>query len=317
MLVILPENSGDNMKSTHWREDYHAIEKYRFIHNFLPHKRHKTRARLLSPKALLAYSMAVLSVFIVLKSVPLFFPGILGYASDITISDLFDSTNNVREEVDLPALRLNESLSVAARKKAEDMFEKDYWAHVSPDGTEPWEFILAEGYDYAYAGENLAKNFHYSDEVVEAWFNSPSHKENLVNKNYTEVGFAVVNGVLDGYETTLVVQMFGKVRGPVPLASGYDEEALLESLEVARAPSEVAVPLVEGEKTAGFVDVPVVAKSLNIVLGSILIGLLLLDLWYSRKHRIPKFTGHTLAHLLFLVAAFAGIWLAFVPGSIL
>jgi uncharacterized protein YkwD len=72
----------------------------------------------------------------------------------------------------------------------------------SPDGTEPWDFILGEKYDYIYAGENLAKNFSTFDDVVEAWYNSPSHKENLLNKNYTEMGFAIVNGELNGYETT-------------------------------------------------------------------------------------------------------------------
>ena len=59
-------------------------------------------------------------------------------------------------------------------------------------------FIEQEGYQYIYAGENLAVDFSESSEVIEAWFDSPSHRENLLSHNYSEIGFAVINGELKG-----------------------------------------------------------------------------------------------------------------------
>lgn len=134
---------------------------------------------------------------------------ILGFATDINTNDLLVQTNTQRQQNGLSALTYNNVLSNAAYQKANDMFDDDYWAHVAPDGKTPWDFIISNGYKYTYAGENLAKDFSKSSSVVSAWMNSPSHRANILNPNYTEVGFAVVNGNLNGEETTLVVQMFG------------------------------------------------------------------------------------------------------------
>lgn len=202
-----------------WRKDTHALKKYQFAYHFLPHPDEKRRATLLSNKAFFLYCLAIVFVGFTIRIIPLFFPGVLGYASNINSKDLQSYTNKKRASFGLSSLSMNSELSAAAKKKAEDMFKDNYWAHVAPDGKEPWDFILAAGYDYVYAGENLAKNFSNSKDVVEAWYNSPSHRENLLNKNYTEMGFAVVNGTLNGYQTTLVVQMFGKPRTPVQVAA--------------------------------------------------------------------------------------------------
>ena len=84
----------------------------------------------------------------------------------------------MRDEAGLDSLRLNPTLTAAAKRKAEHMFAENYWAHISPTGVEPWYFILDSGYDYSYAGENLAKNFNTSKEVVAAWYQSPTHRDN-------------------------------------------------------------------------------------------------------------------------------------------
>jgi hypothetical protein len=198
--------------SVDWRTDPQAVKKYQFIYHFLPHPVENRRATLLQEKSILIYCLLILAVTLSFRVIPLLLPGVLGYASNINVSDLLKNTNAKRNESGLSTLVLNDKLSAAAKKKAEHMFKHNYWAHIAPDGTEPWSFIMNEGYDYVYAGENLAKNFSSSKDVVNAWMNSPSHRENLLNKNYTEMGLAVVNGVLNGYQTTLVVQMFGKPR---------------------------------------------------------------------------------------------------------
>ena len=89
------------------------------------------------------------------------------------------------------------------------MFAKNYWAHVSPDGTTPWVFIKSAGYSYVYAGENLARGYNTSQDVVTAWMASPEHKQNMLSSNYQNVGFAIVTGNLTGEDTVLVVEMFG------------------------------------------------------------------------------------------------------------
>ncbi|MFC1621929.1 CAP domain-containing protein [Patescibacteria group bacterium] len=289
-----------------------AIKKYRFIYHFLPHPEQRKRARLLSLNALLGYVLLLVVLLGFFRLVPRYLPGILGYASNISTSDLLRYTNKEREEAGLGTLEFNPTLSKAAAQKAKHMFENNYWAHVSPDGTEPWDFILSSGYDYIYAGENLAKNFSNSKSVVEAWVQSPTHRENLMNPNYEEIGFAVVNGVLDGYETTLVVQMFGKGRSPAYLAEvPVVEEAFPEVNSVQI--ETVGEPVV----TSPVLDVRQVSRSTTFLFGGFLVTLFSLDLWYSKKHKILKVSGHTLAHLLFLIVVLGSVLISVLPGAIL
>ncbi|MFH1648124.1 MAG: CAP domain-containing protein, partial [Patescibacteria group bacterium] len=220
----------------------------------------------------------------------------------------------------LSPLRLNSTLSEAAKQKAYDMFENDYWAHISPDGVEPWDFILGQGYDYIYAGENLAKNFSTSKQVVEGWYNSPTHKSNLLGANYDEIGLAVVNGTLNGYETTLVVQMFGRPRDRTQVASIIEEEGLLEEISVQE---EVTEPIMGTQITVNpkevepTLDVTKVSRSMSLTFGGFVGSLLALDVWYSKKKGIKKFTGHTFAHLTVLLMVIVSIWFVFRPGLIL
>ena len=131
-------------------------EKYTFIHNFLPHAQRKTRARLIQNKAFFVYCLLLVAVFAIFSVVPKMYPGILGFASSISVGDLFKYANRTREEAGLADLRLNPELTKAAEAKAADMFKDDYWAHVSPKtGKEPWDFILAQDYDYFIAQATL------------------------------------------------------------------------------------------------------------------------------------------------------------------
>ena len=134
---------------------------------------------------------------------------VLGYATSISVSDLNTLSNQERSDAGLAPLNLNNQLNNAASVKASDMFADDYWSHVAPDGTTPWSFIVATGYSYSEAGENLAKNFNTSGGVVNGWMNSPTHAANVLKSSYTDVGYAVINGTLSGEETTLVVAMYG------------------------------------------------------------------------------------------------------------
>ena len=134
---------------------------------------------------------------------------VLGVTSDITITSLFDETNEAREQAGVAPLELNQKLNDAAYLKAQDMITNQYWAHTSPSGVEPWKWFGDVKYDYSEAGENLAKGFYSTNAAMTAWLNSPEHKENIVNKNYKDVGFAILTGELDGKQTTIIVVLYG------------------------------------------------------------------------------------------------------------
>jgi len=182
------------------------IKKLQYL--FFPHHSNNHKA-----KALHLSSLTFLLVLIAAFQVGLSFlanikPGVLGFAANINPNRLVDLTNQRRSDQGLGTLQINGLLSEAARRKASEMFTFGCWSH-DCNGHSPWWFISGVGYSYIYAGENLAKDFADSDSVVNAWMNSPSHRDNILNGNYKEIGIAVVDGVLNGEETTLVVQMFG------------------------------------------------------------------------------------------------------------
>jgi len=134
---------------------------------------------------------------------------VLGIESNITITSLYERTNQERSKVGVKTLTLSEKLNQAAYLKAQDMFDKQYWAHDSPDGTEPWKWFGDVGYNYNKAGENLAKNFNTTNGVMTAWLNSIEHKKNVLNPDYEDVGFAVVSGDMNGETISLVVALYG------------------------------------------------------------------------------------------------------------
>lgn len=128
----------------------------------------------------------------------------------VTSAKLIELVNNERIANGLKSLKINDKLSQAAEGKAQDMLVNAYFAHTSPTGITPWYWLEKNDYNYVAAGENLAKDFTDSEYVHKAWMNSPSHKANIMNENYQEIGIAVVEGEINGKKTLLAVQFFGK-----------------------------------------------------------------------------------------------------------
>ena len=286
--------------------------------HFLPSIKTKKRAKLLSHQTLFYYVLSLFAIFICIRVLPAKIPGILGYASNIKASDLLRYTNEQRAKNNLNELKPDSDLTKAAQDKADDMIKNNYWSHVSPAGLEPWHFFNLAGYDYSYAGENLAKNFNDSQAVVKAWMNSTSHRENMLNANYTDIGFAVVNGELQGYDTTLVVQFFGRRRvliGEEVGSRGFSNQAnklsevrsLSDADEVLAPPSQETVPLI---------DAFLFTKVVSIIFGLFILSLFAMDFWYSSKNSIAKLNGHTLAHIIILMMAVIGVGLVIIPGKI-
>lgn len=301
-------------------------------HFFVPRERNNFRARALHLHSLATYLLFFLSLsFIATYSNT--YSDVLGYATDVTIEKLYTLTNEEREKNGLEPLVYNEQLSAAAQQKAQDMFARNYWSHYGPDGTTPWSFILSTGYKYEYAGENLAKNFLFSDGVVRAWMESPTHRENILRQEYSEIGFAVVDGVLNGEETTLVVQMFGTPFGGPALVQASDRNPAFEQAAApeqlpAQDAQEVLVQQPKNPSTNGLTaQAPVSESGLSwtkvlynskMIFLFFLLATFILDFYIAVKLNIIQvhMRGKHLAHIFFLFFIISGL-LIIVQGKIL
>ncbi|MGB3023428.1 MAG: CAP domain-containing protein [Candidatus Saccharimonadales bacterium] len=135
---------------------------------------------------------------------------VLSYATLISRSELLSEANVSRSSNNLLPLSLNSQLNTSAQAKAQHMADNNYWAHVAPDGTQPWYFFEAAGYSYQAAGENLAYGFDSSFAVNQGWMNSSGHRANILG-DYSDVGFGIVNAPsFQGGEYTIVVAHYGK-----------------------------------------------------------------------------------------------------------
>lgn len=132
------------------------------------------------------------------------------YIAAVISAVLVDLANDDRASADVQGLRVNPKLVEAAQLKANDMASKAYFAHQTPDGYDSWHWFELVGYDYTHAGENLAVDFSDSADVEKAWMQSPTHRDNILNENYTEIGIATARGTYKGRETVFAVQMFGR-----------------------------------------------------------------------------------------------------------
>ncbi|MSU75388.1 MAG: CAP domain-containing protein [Candidatus Magasanikbacteria bacterium] len=135
----------------------------------------------------------------------------LSVASDITL------TNQERASAGLSVLGHNTLLDTIATRRVADMFDRQYFAHNSPNGVTPSDVAKQVGYAYINFGENIALgNFASDRELVTAWMNSPHHRDNILGTNYTEIGVAVSQGMYKGENTWIAVQEFGRPQSACP-----------------------------------------------------------------------------------------------------
>lgn len=217
-------------------------------------------------------------------------PSVLAYATNVSPSDLLSGTNTQRTNNGVATLALNGKLASAAQAKADDMVARNYWSHATPDGKQPWTFVVAAGYQYTSAGENLAYGFMTSGDTITGWMNSAPHKANLLSTNFTEVGFGIANSpdyVGDGPQT-VIVAMYGKPQAATaPIASAPTTSTPKSATKPAAttpapaaapapepAPAPVAAPIEQPTETpveeainstaAEVVQDPVVATATNV-----------------------------------------------------
>jgi hypothetical protein len=161
-------------------------------------------------------------------------------ASDLVPSNVISLTNEARAEKGLAPLTENRALDAAAEAKARDMLAHNYFAHTSPQGVAPWHWIKNAGYAYQAAGENLAINFMTSEDQQAAWMQSKTHRDNILNREYQEMGVAVIRGTIEGREALVTVALFGRPlaaagEGTLPSAVKGAETVAQESALVMKS----------------------------------------------------------------------------------
>ncbi|MFA7385536.1 MAG: CAP domain-containing protein [Candidatus Paceibacterota bacterium] len=176
---------------------------------FFPCRENKYRPKIINNRFLFYYALVFLAFKIIVIPFFIYFPNTIFFAS-VTENKLIELTNLSRKNLGIEPLKENKELNYAAYLKAKDMIEEGYFSHYSPKGISPWFWLNKAGYDYEAAGENLAIGFINSEQVHRAFMESYSHKENILNRKYQEIGIAVLKGNFQGNETILVIQYFGK-----------------------------------------------------------------------------------------------------------
>lgn len=137
----------------------------------------------------------------------------VAFASPVSANDeltadekrVIELLNAERAKADLPPLKANAKLMKAARAHSANMAGQKQLAH-DLDGKGPGERLEDVGYTHAGWGENCAAGQRTPADAITCWMNSPPHKSNMLNKNYSEIGVAVARSA-DG--TAYWTQVFG------------------------------------------------------------------------------------------------------------
>lgn len=287
---------------------------HKIAHLIFPRESNNQKAKLLHPSGISVLALFLILFQLVLTYLPRIGPRILGYAANISPSEVIRLTNEKRSQVGLLPLSENPTLSAAAQAKGADMLSRDYWAHIAPDGTQPWKFFTDFGYKYRYAGENLARDFSNPSSAVDAWMASPTHKENLLSPKYKEIGIAVIEGDLAGVDTTIIVQFFGAkfvdTTPAVPLAEAQPAAVvqqqpvlttpmptLITEAILTVLPSQTPAPVVKSDI---FISPFSTTRSLSLFVVGMLLAVLTIDGVLISRRRIVRIGGRTFAHVAFL-----------------
>ena len=199
---------------------------------FIPHKGNGHKPKILRTRSLALIVIALVLLKISIFAYVFFINSYKAEMSENISGQIVDLINRDRKAQNLDPLRVNTVLNFSAFSKAEDLIIKDYFAHYSPDGKKPWDFIDRGQYEYIYVGENLAMNFTSAESAHQALMLSPTHKQNILSDKYSDIGIAVVNGELDGKKTNVLVQFFA-IKKPAPIKIALAEDKTAGTTETA------------------------------------------------------------------------------------
>ncbi|MFA6392971.1 MAG: CAP domain-containing protein [Candidatus Paceibacterota bacterium] len=290
--------------------------------HFIPHTGNNHRPHFLRKESIRNVIIVVLFLEIFTFLIPtLTRLNSTGGMAAVLPSVLASLTNDERRAENLNTLTVNPILNKAAEMKANDMATKSYFAHTSPEGKTPWYWLGEVGYQYQYAGENLAINFTDSKDVTTAWMTSPTHKANIVKGNYTEIGTGIATGMYEGIETVFVAQVYAT---PMPnnIIKPQIQKEIKNITEVAKTVDIKEVSKVLGaEIDAEIAKAPITTPTFlqkafasprnssntifYIIFGIILLSLIL-NIVIKIKHHHPDLITNGLITLVIILGILAG-----------
>lgn len=272
-------------------------------HLLFPRESNNHKAKILHSSSLTILAFALIVYQLVLTFLPQYGPRVLGYAANISPEEVIRLTNEKRAAAGLTPLTYNAALSSSAQAKGLHMIEYDYWAHVAPDGTQPWKFFTDFEYRYRYAGENLARDFSSASSAIDAWMASPSHKENMLSTKYKEIGIGVVEGDLAGVDTTIIVQFFGtKYTDTLPVSPVAEVTPTPRAIVLSTPQPGPAFssPTPTPAQSSVLISPFNSTRGISLATIGILLGVLVVDGVVTARRRIVRIGGRTFAHIAFL-----------------
>ncbi|SIT27459.1 Cysteine-rich secretory protein family protein [Filimonas lacunae] len=126
-------------------------------------------------------------------------------------TDMLDAVNSIRNKgcrcgqdtmPPAPAVTWNDTLQKAADAHARDMYQRNYFSHITPEGTSPVQRVQAAGYTGQYVGENIARGYNNITAVIAGWLSSEAHCKAMMDTLYVQMGA--------GRADTYWVQEFGR-----------------------------------------------------------------------------------------------------------
>ncbi|NLW48641.1 MAG: hypothetical protein GXY86_15105 [Firmicutes bacterium] len=119
-------------------------------------------------------------------------------------SKMVNLVNQARTGQGVKPLSVNSQLVTLARRKSQDMVDKNYFSHTSPTYGSPFEMMKSAGVKYSTAGENIA-GAATTESAHQNLMNSPGHRANILNSSFTQIGIGIVSGSQYG---KMFTQMF-------------------------------------------------------------------------------------------------------------
>jgi len=298
-----------------------------FLHFlFIPSESNNFRSKLVHIDSLSYYLLFIMILSAVYRYTPI--ANILGIATDMSVARLYELTNQKRAESGQGVLQHNGVLDIAACDKAQKMIAGNCWAHFCDNGASPWKSIANSGYRYAFAGENLCKNFSNSDGCINAWMGSPTHRENMLKPGYKDVGFCVMNGSISGEDTTLVVQLFGappSSRSFVKSVGAVEQttKPIVQTQKKPQVQKKAPIAITTGKNRAikgeeispqSIRDVFISqAKKMTsytpFFLVLVLFIAIMFDFYYAFRLNLFRITGKHVAHGIFLLIIIASLFI--------
>jgi hypothetical protein len=160
-------------------------------------------------------------------------------------------------------LAMNETLLTISRAHDQDMIAHDYFDHTDSSGHDPFQRMLAAGYNYATAGENIAwsgttgtlttqMSLDLEAQLfVDSGVAGRGHRLNLLNGAFQEIGDGVENGAFMGYNATLITQDFGSTgAGQFLTGVSYNDTDHNNFYSIGEGRNGVSVAVSRGASTA-------------------------------------------------------------------